>query len=375
MKKCFILIVTAFILGKTDAQLLVVFQSPPVGFTYKPQLWPMIVTNTGNSPLIVHMELTLQPANSSQQVLSAVTRQFTLLPGTNVIEQSMLTPIQYNIVASTYSIDPNPYGLLPLGNFEACYQFFQHKSDFIQEIAEQCQEITVAPLSPAQLVYPYDQVAIEETNPEFSWLPPIPVQLFTDLKYDLTLVEISPNQSAADAIQQNVPIYQAINLAANSLLYPLSASALQYDKQYAWRVMVKSNGTEAGPSETWQFKLKHFNPLNGGLAPQSPYVELKKDAETAYAIFTNEIKFTYYNETSDTAWHIKINDLSLSDRPEKLLDLDSTLLQRGRNMVKYDARNDSWFMHKHLYQLEILNSRKEVWRVRFEYRISNEQNN
>ncbi|HEU4470106.1 MAG TPA: hypothetical protein VFR58_03405 [Flavisolibacter sp.] len=355
------------------SQLVVVFQTPPAGFSYKPQLWNMMLTNTGSTTLNLHIEVTLNALPSGQQVLSGVTRVISLPPGTMQLDASQLMPIQYNVLSGSYPVDASAVGLLPIGSFEACYHFFRHVSDNIDEIAEQCQEIIIEPLSPPQLIYPYDQTGIEELHPQFQWLPPVPVQLFNNLRYDLLLVEINPNQSAADAIQQNLPVYQGVNLGINSMLYPLSAPSLQYGKQYAWRVVAKSGDAAVGSSETWQFSLKQFGSVQA-TGSRQPYVLLKKDPETAYAIFVNELRFSYHNESGDTTWQVSVSDLSKNDGVVRTLSLDSLPLLLGQNLVRYEAGGDSYFIHRHLYQLELTNSRNEKWRLRFEYRRSENEN-
>ncbi|MBO9683462.1 MAG: hypothetical protein J7502_12470 [Flavisolibacter sp.] len=374
MKRLSIVIFAFVIVLKTSAQLVVIFQQPPSGLTYKPQLWNMMLSNTTNAPITLHIEVTLTPVNSSAQVLTGVTRSISLRPGTTLINTGILIPIQYNVLSSAYTVDANPVGLLPIGHFEACYHFFRHLSESIEQIAEQCQEITVGPLSPPELVYPWDQTSIEETNPQFTWLPPVPTNMFTNLKYDLKLVEINQNQSAADAIEQNIPVYLGTNLSSTTLLYPLSAATLEYNKHYSWRIVAKNNGNEVGASEIWEFDLKHFGTLQNTTSTQQAFVEFKKDPETAYAVFANDIKFSYQNETSDSIWSLKVYDLSLN-RNEGNIPLDTIPLRRGQNLINYDATQNSFFVDRHFYQMEIQNSRSEVWRIRFEYRKSETANN
>lgn len=372
MKKILAVVICLVLAAQGRSQLLSILQSPPGGYTYKPQLWTMVLTNTGNTPLNIHIEVTLHAVSSNQQVLSAVTRIITLAPGVNQIGASQLMPIQYNVAASPFNIDANPLGLLPIGSFEACYYFFKHVSDNIEQITEQCQEIVVEPLSPPQLIYPYDRTGIEEEHPQFSWLPPVPSHLFSNLRYDLVLVEVNGNQSAADAVQQNVPIYQGVNLSTNIMLYPLSATSLELNKEYAWRVTAKSGDAVVGSSESWQFHLKQFGTLTPTAPTAQPFVQLRKDPENAYAIFIGEIKFSYLNETVDSVWNVKLTDLSDPARATSNISMDTVQLKRGINLVKHNAGEDSFFTDRHVYQLEVRNSRNEVWRIRFEYRRPNE---
>jgi hypothetical protein len=359
---------------QASAQLVASLQPPPAGLVHKPQLWSMALTNTTNAPISVHIELVLSEATTGNQVLTGATGSIILNPGTTQVNGNQLMPIQYNVANPSYNIDASPFGILPVGSFEACFSFFKHQGDAVQEIADQCQEILVEPLGPPQLVYPYDQTAIEELLPNFVWLPPVPLSLFSNLNYDFTLVEISPNQSAADAIQQNVPLYQQQSISINSMLYPQSAAALEAGKQYAWRISAKSNAAVVGQSETWQFSIRQFAKGDSTSKGGTPYVRLKKDPEGGYALFAGVIKFDYYNETADSTWNYRLYDLSTAQRNTVAVPLLDTLeLRPGHNLVQYDASGNSGFTDRHIYLLEVKNSRNETWRMMFEYRRPNDQ--
>src|SRR5205823_11230375 len=93
---------------------------------------------------------------------------------------------------------------------------------------------------------------------------------------------------------------------------------------------------------------------------------LKKDPDGSYALFSGDIKFDYLNETTDSVWTINVYDVSENNR--KVLPMDSIPLKPGENLVKYPAEKAmKLFSDKHFYQLEVSNSRGELWRLRFEF--------
>lgn len=367
MKKILVLSMMIAVL-QAKSQLLVNLQLPPNGVMQKSQLWNMVVTNTGSTTLTVHIELIFTDVANSMQVMSAATQVINISPGTIQLNNSMLQPIQYNIISPAYVIDASPNGLLPVGDFEVCYSFMSHPSDAVVKIAEECQELIIEPLSPPQLVYPFDQSVIETKNPLLTWLPPLPVSLFTNLKYDLDLVEVFPNQSPVDAIQQNLPIFHQQGIAVTTILYPVSTPMLELNKQYAWRIIAKSSEVQVGQSETWMFSIKEFNRVDSVHSSELPFAKLKKGEESGYAIFVKELKFDYLNENADSIWNLAVYDLSTVERKQAGLVMDSIILKPGQNLIKYDVSNSTDFIDKHIYLLEIINSRKESWRLRFEYR-------
>jgi len=312
--------------------------------------------------------LIISDAISGTPVLSASTKSININPGTTQINNASLQPIQYNVLGLGYNIDASPNGLLPFGDFEACYSFMVNQGDAVVKLVEECTELVIEPFGPPQLTMPFDQSVIETKNPQLSWLPPLPANLYTNLKYDLELVEVLPNQSQEDAIQQNMPLFQQTSISGTTILYPLNAPALELNKQYAWRIIAKTNEVYIGRSETWIFSIKEFQNADSLIINQIPYSELKREDQTSYAIFSNDLKFDYLNEYEDSSWNIAVYDLTTSERNIIALNMDSIPLKPGQNLISYNIKDVPGFVDKHLYLLEVINSRRESWRLRFEYR-------
>lgn len=367
MKRLLIFIVSMTVV-QARAQLLVNIQLPPSGVMQKPQLWNMAITNTSANTLSINIELTFSDDVNAIDIMNASTQLISIPPGTTQLNDALLQAIQYNVFSQAYAIDASPTGLLPVGDFEVCYSFMSHTTDAIEKIAEQCQELLVEPLSPPQLIFPYDQSIVDTKNPILSWLPPLPVNLFSNLNYNLDLVEVSENQAPEDAIEQNVPILHQEGITGNTLLYPTSAQALELNNQYAWRVIAKTNQTKVGQSDTWIFSYKDLIKKDTNLFTELSFAKLKKGDNGGYAIFVNELKFDYLNENSDSAGNLNLYDLSTTKKKQLHINMDSIVLVPGQNLVQYNATNNPDFIDKHLYLLEVINSRNESWKLRFEYR-------
>jgi hypothetical protein len=362
------LLMFLLIVHTAKSQVLVTFQLPPSGVAQKSQLWNIVLTNTSNTNQLVHLEMMITDAHNGQQVMSGVTKVFTISPGTMQANATILGPIQYNILSTAYYIDPGPAGLLPVGNFDVCLSTLQHITDAVNRIGEECQELIIEPLSPPQLQNPFDMAAIETKNPLFSWLPPMPALLFTNLRYDLELVELYANQSAADGMQQNIPIFRQSGIATNSFPYPPSAPTLSIDKQYAWRILASSNNNLVATSETWTFSIKNYTKANIINMNDLPFVKMRKEDVGDFAIVSNVIKFDYTNETADTIWNIMLSDLSVTDPHPVAMPMDSIRLRPGQNLINYPLNAQLVLVDKHFYVMEITNSRQEKWRLRFEFR-------
>jgi len=281
------------------------------------------------------------------------------------LSATTIDPVQYNILNSDYRMDPGPSGLLPVGTFMVCYDFLILKYN---KVVQECQQVTIPPLGPLLLNEPSDGSVLPILHPLFSWLPPSPIHSFNNLRYELRLTEILPGQSAADAVHDNLPLSVSRNLAASNLQYLQSFPALIPDKEYAWQVIAFNNLTEVGKSEAWSFSTKQdAAPLPYKSDPV--YTKLEKEgSQKGYAVCWGNLRFDYFNETSDSVWRISVEDLNAAKHTSFTLAFDTMKLKRGQNFIQYNAAEDARFINKHQYLIKVFNSRNEVWQLRFEYR-------
>ncbi|HTN06458.1 hypothetical protein [Agriterribacter sp.] len=357
-----------FVGFNATTQVIITPQLQRVGILQKQQLWNMVLSNTSAYVVSGHVEVVLGDAVNGQPILVGVARELNVSPGVTQINAAALEPVQYTQVDGNYVIDPGPNGFLPLGNFSVCISFFRHEHGIVSQVAEECDFIEVEPLSPPQLLLPWDEAQETQLNPTFNWLPPAPASFFTNLRYDMDMMEIFPGQSPADAIQQNIPLLHQPEMIATSLLYPVSAPALQYDKQYAWRITAKSNGTVVSRTDVWSFTLKREVDIPRIRTNNLPYSKLVKSDQPAYSLQVDFLKFEYFNEAGDSTWNIAMYDLDDKNLDTIAFQWDSIPLRPGQNLVNIDLGNNPAFTDKHFYLLELINGRNEKWRLRFEFR-------
>lgn len=366
MKKYFLITALITALG-SRGQLIVNPQLPPGGMVQKSQLWNMVVTNTYLINVTASITMTMTNNQTGEQMLGASTVPVVFPPGTTILNSSQLMPIQYNSqIGGMGNTDMDQNGFLPPGSFLICYTFNSDSSAKVR-LPQECIVVDIEPLSPPQLIVPEDQSTIDSTAfPQFSWTPPAPLNIFNDLKYDLNIVQINAGQIATDAIQLNIPQFFQQDLSATSIVYPMSAPALEKGIQYAWQVTAKNNGIPVSNSETWIFTL-------GGATPNSinhnelPFTRLMKNGESGYSICSGKLKFAYINEAADTSWNITMYDISSLVKKALPFSLDSVKIHKGLNLVQFDLGDNHSFIDLHIYLLELRNSRNEVWRMKFEY--------
>src|SRR5438552_537331 len=100
-----------------QAQVSMTLQVPPAGVLVKNQLWNMLLVNSGNTSMLVRVNLVLLDVQTNQPVITATSAPITLGKGGRQLQARDLGPIQYaySIPASRVDMDPN--GLLPAGSY------------------------------------------------------------------------------------------------------------------------------------------------------------------------------------------------------------------------------------------------------------------
>lgn len=366
MKKYILSILSVAAVWNLSAQVVLNLQLPPAGLTVKSQLWNLSVVNTG-TPIQAQVELSMVDVTNNQTVLTAVTRVLEFPKGMKLLRAGDVTPVTYNVMASGYAVDGSPEGFLPVGTFQLCYTIVRIDQEVSNRVAEQCETAVIEPLSPPQLVSPADSERVELDRPLFSWMPPSPVQLFTHLAYDFQLVEVMPLQTGAEAVQQNIPLASQSNLSVINLSYPPSLPALDTGKLYAWQITARSGGAEVARSDVWTFRVKKNLP---GPVKTGPvyYVKLKRENDAAWSVCYGILYYEYLNESNDRTIPFKVYDISSPGG--RALTLDSTLidLHFGQHLGSLDFSKSNVLQDKHIYLLELVNSRKEHWYLRFQYR-------
>lgn len=351
------------------AQVILTLQLPPAGLNVKNQLWNFSLINTATATKEVRVEVIITELSTNQRVLSGTSRSFQLSKGVKQVQYSDVLPVVYN-ANTAYGIDNSPDGFLPVGVFSVCYNVQEIVSDVSEQIASECETVEVEPISPPILVIPVDSERIDMAQPFFSWIPPSPFSLFNNLQYDWILVEVLPTQTAATAAQQNIPVWSQLNITSPTYQYPLAAPTLDSAKLYAWQVTAKNNLAAVGKSEVWTFRRTQFGADTSAYKKTGFYTKLKRESESYYAICDGIFRFEYFNEINDTNVAVKVFDIT-SARAVEVFHDEAVSVQFGGNFMKWEAEEVSGITDRHLYLLELTNSKKEKWMAKFEYRQLN----
>jgi len=358
MVKKIVLLGLGFLPLLLKAQLVLNAQLPAAGFVQKDQLWNLIIVNNKADILDVTIQMDLQDAATGQVVLSASTGNLLIGKGVKNIAAKDLQPILYN-----YNEPDLSRNYLPMGAYIACYQVI---SNVIKEgpLAQECIRFNIDPLSPPLLSSPADKAEIQSPYPQFTWMPPTPYDMFTNLSYDLLVTEVTEGQSATEAIQYNTPIYSKSDITQPYESYASSFTKLDTGKIYAWQVVAKNGISYAAKTEVWTFKIAPPSWVQQ-LIEQTPFIKLKRDNPEKGIAPNGILKMSYTNETADTSVMVHLKEVSATNKEDVVFELK---INRGENLIQKDIQKLLQARPGVTYEVNISNSRREVWRMLFEVR-------
>lgn len=354
------LAIFVFSLLAARSQLSVSLHEPPSGVVQKSQLWNITLIWSGNTSTNVTIGLSLFDTKENQPVMTAFTRPVSLVNGVRQLRASDVEPVEYNYLSPAFDISRMSDAFLPVGGYRACYTLYtgERNTEAIV-LSEDCFNFEVDPLSPPQLNFPADSAIVETSYPQFNWLPPTPVILFSDLNYDLLVTEVQQGQTAMEAIQENLPVYSAFHLTSIVNNYPASDKSLDTGKVYAWRIIAKNGEAFSAQSEVWTFSIASKNteqraPVNG------TYLELKNDnSYVNTAIITGKVlgvKFYSYDKTHDGV-------ISFSDNKGQLVKQVTRMIQYGNNFLVFEL--DHSFTQDEMYSIQIRDLQNSLYKGSF----------
>lgn len=347
------------------AQVTLALEVPPTGVMQKSQLWNMVLVNGGNAAYEVDVTVTLLSTSDNNPVLTAVSRLVTLTKGAHQLKYADFSPVSYKYLSSAFNADMRPEGFIPVGSYTVCYTVSRWVGDLPETLAEECIALEIQPLSPPVLNMPEDGSVVETRSPQFSWLPPTPMQLFGDLSYDMVIAKVGIGQSPLSAIQQNIPVYNVGRGRNNFLNYPASSGLLDTGVTYAWCVIARNNNQFIAQSDVWTFKVSNNQP-EWIQSEGASYVRLKRYGETALALCTGDINIEYTHMAEGTVVNYTIR--SAADGKSGPVYQGTFPVTAGQNFLTLPAQATRKLDENKYYILELYNARNEKWGTRFSYR-------
>ncbi|MDI3321391.1 hypothetical protein [Pinibacter soli] len=342
---------------------------PPGALIEKEQLWNVIIANPLSTPRHCQLSVTILNKSNGQKMMTALSGSIVVPTGARQMQIADVMPVVYNSLSN--DIDLSSPGFLPVGLYQICYEVLEGKE--MASGGNTCVDVQVDVLAPPQLIFPENKSAVKETQPLFSWVPPVPLSLVRNCTYEYKIVKVGGNQVPADAIRDNVPVYASSRLANTTLPYPAFATALEKQQLYAWQITAQSS-TSNLKSDIWTFTIEDENDPTVLPDEGNTYTKLAKGYDKAgYSIVQQMLKFSFFNESADSVFQITIADVTSSAgiRQVKLNKDKQPQFLRGLNLVDMGLEEQGKFIKNHMYEFTLIDKIGQEWKMLFEYKGKN----
>jgi len=336
----------------SHAQVTINAPLPPAGLVQKDQLWNLILINNKDELLNVSVKMNLKDAATGEVLMSGNTNNIMIGKGVKILKIDDVQPVLYN-----YNSPDFTKNYLPMGSYIICYEVYQNIQESPAALGEECSSINIDPLSPPLLNMPADESEIETPYPQFSWMPPTPYDIFSNLRYDLIVTEILKGQSATEAIGYNMPVYMKSNILQTNEMYPSTFSKLDTGKVYAWQVTAVNGLSYAAKTEVWTFTIgKKIEPAI--TTANNNYLLLDNDLKDTYIITSKQIHIKYrsFDKEHNTP-------IIFSDAKGKEVAIIDKRIAQGDNY--FDISLDNHFQKGVIYNLIITDLKGNRHLLRF----------
>lgn len=338
----------------TNAQIIVVQTILPTQTRYS-DTWTAVVTN----PIKEGMAIAeLKISKEGKAILQAKSKIFMLPMGEYNLNYQRLT-FEQPVLQPSVGFGWSKY--LGQGNYDICIHIRSVENAWE---GESCTPLEILPLSPPFLISPMNKEQVDEL-PLLTWSPPMPLNIYENLNYDLKLVEMMPMQSGFEALARNLPVLYMPNSTVLTYQYSMSNMPLNPGKTYAWQVQAKDQGRIIGETEVWQFTVKSQNfKVKEELLPDYYYRLGNKSKKQSVAMAKGCMGFTCEEET------LKNYTFRVTDDKNKEVDTTGGIrivpAKQPNHYIIY-LNESSKVKPNKSYRLYITNGNKKEYNIDFIY--------
>lgn len=298
------------------AQYVVSVLPPPTVFGLE-DLWHFTITKVGNTNHDVYQATIRVYDPSANLLLESVSQPFQISNGSKYVSKLNLQDLAPLMNTATPGSPlenlAGTGGYFPAGvyNFQYLILGRDTLSGQFEQLAEELGTQTVDLLFPPSLLMPFDNDTLDTYYPLFAWAPGFSGS-GDRIFYELLIVEEQPGQTAEQALNSNPEFFKQGGLTTTALPYPPSATSLEPNQWYDWRVTAYVNNQPMARSESWRFIIVEPQPDTCKPKPAEQSFELKKEINGAYALVTDgqlnfnfeekyeitddKLKYTIYNQ-------------------------------------------------------------------------------
>lgn len=342
------------------SQVIMIPEVQAAGVIIKQQVWSVMINNLSGVSKQVMLQVSITDLQASQPLLEASSNLFTLGTGSRRVTFKDLSPVNYSFAAAGFSADRQLNQPLPVGEYTICYRLTDMGTK-PEVIATECVKVLAEPLSPPQLILPEPAAVLLDKRPLLTWAPPAPVYMFTNLSYSIIVSQVLDKQSPEEAIQRNIPVMTTF--ATNtSVPYTSSFTNLESGKTYAWQVAAMDGNRYGGKSDVWTFTVMPDSVKQ--IISSASYFTLEQHSTNVAIVHQGMLKMEYINRYADSTVQLVISKIDEKRKPFTV----ELKVGSGQNLLEYNLNGRLKLDEAATYSVQLINSRKEKWGMRFNAR-------
>jgi hypothetical protein len=241
------------LLTSSYSQVTVQLISTDPYYFHAKDVMKILILSQLNSTENVKLKATISYFDAPVVILNS--KPFNLTPGSGLFDLSNeLHSISW-VNNSFREADENTNGMLP-GNYKVCYEVLGSNPDIPRIFLDgkDCETFRIEFPTPLLLAYPFDKSEIEDTNPQFTWIAPLPAGLEKNINYKMSLYENKDNK-AGSAILTKRPI-AVVETPMTTTNLPSTVNELEPGISYLWKVDAYLGKNFLVTSDVWEFKIK-----------------------------------------------------------------------------------------------------------------------
>lgn len=187
--------------------------------------------------------------------------------------------------------------------------------------------------TPIMLSLPMDADTIEEDEPLFVWQTSLSTaESDPRLNLKLTVVQVNEDQTPAEAILENAPVFTRQNLLSTSINYSEVDHEIQEGVWYAWQVVLYYNGIQVQQSEVFTF-IKATPPEF-----QPEFYMIRRKADNSYVTLINDKLYLCTKESGVFTTSAVLSGNGIQKTKVELVEVDSKAVQLTETSVATDTR-------------------------------------
>lgn len=355
------------------AQYFITAVSPPPFFTHD-DLWNLSITrsNMNDTYAQFYVGLRIYTTSGVLEVKTnssplALTGTLTLVNISNIGDVQPFTIHYYNATVLQQVIASG--GLFPPGSWNVDFTLYGRPGDGeFTELASYGYPLIVDAFWPPMLLSPADGDTVQVANPVLTWTPAFSSSYGGNITYNLKVAPVFYGQTPQQAITANIPLYTENAIPMPLQIYPNTAQSLDTNNHYAWQVEGFAGNMSLGTSEVWSFCFC-FSETVDSIAMPLVWYDLQSDyTENIYLFNSDSLRFRFSDAYQISDSLLLQFELIREETGEVIADNASCGNCIFRSSAIYYAMDlDPYHLHKGTYRLQIFDSKRQKYVMRFLY--------